>query len=383
MHNVFISYKAEEFDEALWVKNELEANDISCWLAPMSIPGGSSYANEIDRAIRDCDVFVLILSSRAQSSIWVEKELNLALTYNKTVVPFAIENCPLHGAFNFFLSNVQRYYAYANKQQAMRDMLELINLSVVPPAKEPEPVSNTEQIKEEKSETPLPSPEEEQRAVSQKATEHIKKRSGKKLPLIIFAIIAALAAIAAGVVALIWGGDEAIDDARQEEREPVMSQTLYDFTFELEGKVYSLPCSYKRFSGSGWSIASSGYSEETVIKAGDYHTFVMKRGESRIWIYIVNDGNEDAKIADCKVGGVRCEKSYNSDFKIAKNITLHSTLEEVQAAFGSPTSKAENDYLVVTVLYKESKHRYAKIVLDPVYEEDMYIELLNFPESVD
>ena len=34
--NVFISYKAEEFDEANWVKKTLETNGISCWMAPMS-----------------------------------------------------------------------------------------------------------------------------------------------------------------------------------------------------------------------------------------------------------------------------------------------------------------------------------------------------------
>ena len=52
--DVFISYKAEEFEDAIWVKSVLENNGISCWMAPMSISGGASYATEIPKAIRAC-----------------------------------------------------------------------------------------------------------------------------------------------------------------------------------------------------------------------------------------------------------------------------------------------------------------------------------------
>ena len=64
MRDVFISYKAEELEEASWVKSVLENNGISCWMAPACIPGGSNYAVEIPQAIRQAKVFVLILSSR-------------------------------------------------------------------------------------------------------------------------------------------------------------------------------------------------------------------------------------------------------------------------------------------------------------------------------
>ena len=73
MKEVFISYKAEEYNEAMAVKQVLEANGISCWMAPESISGGSNYASEIPRAIRECTVFVLILSEQAQKSRWVPK----------------------------------------------------------------------------------------------------------------------------------------------------------------------------------------------------------------------------------------------------------------------------------------------------------------------
>lgn len=121
--DVFISYKAEEFDDANWVKSVLEKNGVSCWMAPMCIKGGLSYATEIPRAIRNCKVFVLILSEKAQLSKWVPRELDQAINENKIIMPFMLENCSLKDDFNFYLTNVQRYAAFENKSAAIKKML--------------------------------------------------------------------------------------------------------------------------------------------------------------------------------------------------------------------------------------------------------------------
>ena len=124
--DVFISYKAEELNEARWVRNALESCGISCWMAPDSIVGGTSYAQEIPAAIRGCKVFVLILSELAQTSKWVPRELDQAINENKIIMPFMLENCPLRDDFSFYLTNVQRYYAYENKMSAMEKMAKEI-----------------------------------------------------------------------------------------------------------------------------------------------------------------------------------------------------------------------------------------------------------------
>lgn len=126
MTDVFISYKAEEFNEANWVKTTLETNGISCWMAPMSIPGGSNYALEIPQAIKTARVFVLILSERSQLSRWIPRELDQAINEGKTILPFMLENCPLRDDFNFYLSNIQRYTAYENKAAAIEKMIREI-----------------------------------------------------------------------------------------------------------------------------------------------------------------------------------------------------------------------------------------------------------------
>lgn len=126
MNEVFISYKAEEYEEANNVRIILEKNGISCWMAPESIKGGLSYAIEIPKAIKECRIFVVILSEKAQNSKWVPREIDQAINYNKIIMPFAIENCPLKDEFNFYLTNVQRFEAYKNKSLAIEKMVSEI-----------------------------------------------------------------------------------------------------------------------------------------------------------------------------------------------------------------------------------------------------------------
>ena len=126
--DVFISYKAEEFDDANWVKSVLEKNGVSCWMAPMCIKGGLSYATEIPRAIRNCKVFVLILSEKAQLSKWVPRELDQAINENKIIMPFMLENCSLKDDFNFYLDlnlkvdkNIEGYENFKMKDVIIYD----------------------------------------------------------------------------------------------------------------------------------------------------------------------------------------------------------------------------------------------------------------------
>lgn len=168
--DVFISYKSEEFQEADWVRQQLESGGISCWMAPNSITGGASYATEIPQAIRSCRVFVLILSRRAQLSQWVPKELDQAINCGKIIMPFMLENCPLEDDFSFYLSNVQRYPAYEGREAAMQRMLREIRTLLGCDRAEP-PAEG----KKEPAKTPAP-------AVKEKKTVKVPKESADKKP---------------------------------------------------------------------------------------------------------------------------------------------------------------------------------------------------------
>lgn len=126
MKEVFISYSTVDTVNAETVRNVLEKNGLSCWMAPRDIPGGSNYTKEIPIAIRNCKVFVLILSKNAQTSQWVLKELDSAVNCGKVILPFMLEDCILNDEFNFLLTGAQRYAAYQKKAEAMETLISRI-----------------------------------------------------------------------------------------------------------------------------------------------------------------------------------------------------------------------------------------------------------------
>lgn len=123
MKEIFISYSSIDLPQAETVRNVLEKNGLSCWMAPRDIPGGSNYTKEIPIAIRNCKIFVLILSDSAQNSHWVLKELDSAVNCGKVILPFMLEDCALNDEFNFLLTGAQRYSAYQKKAEAMETLI--------------------------------------------------------------------------------------------------------------------------------------------------------------------------------------------------------------------------------------------------------------------
>lgn len=105
--SVFISYSSKDAGFVNQITKVLKDMRISYWKAPEMIPAGSSYAREIPRAIRECEVFLLVLSKASQTSIWVEKEIDSAINHRKTIVPVKIDEVPLCETYRFYLNNVQ------------------------------------------------------------------------------------------------------------------------------------------------------------------------------------------------------------------------------------------------------------------------------------
>lgn len=123
---VFISYSSSEYSEASNVCSVLEKKGIRCWMAPDSIPSGADYGELIPKAIAGCKVFLLLLSEKSQLSKWVPKELDCAITNERIIIPFHLDNSQLKQAFDFRLSNVQRIEAYKRIDKAYTILLDRI-----------------------------------------------------------------------------------------------------------------------------------------------------------------------------------------------------------------------------------------------------------------
>jgi adenylate cyclase len=104
-HEVFLSYSADDKTIALAVLAGLEKQGIHCWIAPRDIPAGSEYGEQIVEAIKACRALVLIFSSSANGSPHVRREVERAVSAEKPVIPFRIENVVPTGAMEYALSN--------------------------------------------------------------------------------------------------------------------------------------------------------------------------------------------------------------------------------------------------------------------------------------
>ena len=107
MGYVFISYSSKNKDEADSIKNLLNQNNINTWMAPYDIPPGRKYAEMINKAIKGCDCFALLLTNESQDSIWVAKEVERAVHYRKYLLPISLENVVLNDEFEFYISTDQ------------------------------------------------------------------------------------------------------------------------------------------------------------------------------------------------------------------------------------------------------------------------------------
>ncbi len=121
---VFISYSSKDFLYARGIAAMLKEIGVSYWKAPEMIPPGSNYAREIPAAIRDCDVFLILVSSFSQRSMWVEKELDSALNNRKEILPIKLDEEPLNELFGFYLNNVQML-SYNMEKEALQDFLRV------------------------------------------------------------------------------------------------------------------------------------------------------------------------------------------------------------------------------------------------------------------
>lgn len=123
---VFISYSSKDMDEANSVRMVLQQNGIDCWMAPESIAMGYDYSSAIPEAIEQCDLFLLILSANSQGSKWVPKELDRAISFNKPIIPFQIDNKALSTSFDFMLTNIQRVEAFHDLEASYAKLLSHI-----------------------------------------------------------------------------------------------------------------------------------------------------------------------------------------------------------------------------------------------------------------
>jgi uncharacterized membrane protein YkoI len=115
LSGAYISYSSHDKTLASTVVDALEEKGISCWIAPRNIPAGSNYGAAIIKAIRDCDVLILLLSENSNASTAVFREVQKAFEENKIIIPLRVEDIQVSDDLGFYLSGL--HWINANPDQ--------------------------------------------------------------------------------------------------------------------------------------------------------------------------------------------------------------------------------------------------------------------------
>lgn len=107
--DLFISYCSAQREYADCLRKMLTDRGIRCWMAPYSIPTGSSYQAEIPAALSNIPNVLLILSKEAEASRWVQKEVGCAIGARHKLIPVRRSMYQLSQQFSFLLDGEQIY----------------------------------------------------------------------------------------------------------------------------------------------------------------------------------------------------------------------------------------------------------------------------------
>jgi hypothetical protein len=88
--HVFVSYSHADAEYVERLVAHLAAAGIPAWM-DHKIRLGSEWAFEIETQIRECGVFVPVMSANSATSTWVDREVDFAQELRKPIVPLALD----------------------------------------------------------------------------------------------------------------------------------------------------------------------------------------------------------------------------------------------------------------------------------------------------
>jgi len=89
----FISYSRKDKDFAIEFAREMKSAGYSVWLDQLDIPTGARWDDQVEKALRECEVFLIILTPASVSSENVKDEIGYAIDHGKRIMPILLENC--------------------------------------------------------------------------------------------------------------------------------------------------------------------------------------------------------------------------------------------------------------------------------------------------
>jgi TIR domain-containing protein len=106
---VFLSHSSKNRASATGLADTLRNHGVPVWYSSINIRSAQQWHDEIGKALKRCDWFLLLITKASCKSKWVKQELSYALNhrqYNNHILPIKAEKCP-YEALSWTLGNFQ------------------------------------------------------------------------------------------------------------------------------------------------------------------------------------------------------------------------------------------------------------------------------------
>ena len=120
---MFISHASADAQLALRICEGLESRGVACWIAPRDVQAEGTYGTEILKGLRECDVFLIIVTDRAAESQQVEREAERASHYKKRIIPLTVGGSDAGPQLEFYIAGRQRFLCSATPDERLLDRL--------------------------------------------------------------------------------------------------------------------------------------------------------------------------------------------------------------------------------------------------------------------
>lgn len=149
----FLSYSRVDQDFALRLAQELRSSGVHVWLDQLDIPKGARWDDEVEKALKGCDVFMVILTPASSQSHNVKDEISYALNNQKKILPILLKKSEIP-----FRLHRHQYVDFTtrNFQEGVEDARQLLGAIGQPPPPPPPQQNLITRIINKFREKPIP-----------------------------------------------------------------------------------------------------------------------------------------------------------------------------------------------------------------------------------
>ena len=152
-HDVFVSHSVKDKAVADAIVARLEADSVTCWIAPRDVVPGADWGESIIDAIESSRIMILIFSRSADASSQIKREVERAVNKGVYIIPFRVDDIPPTKSLEYFISTSQWMDAFSPPLERHLDNLAKTVQAVL--KRPPLPAAN---VPAQPEKPPIPTP---------------------------------------------------------------------------------------------------------------------------------------------------------------------------------------------------------------------------------